>query len=194
MKFDTSELAAHTSIFEVAEIIKDAEYLFGQMDTDANLKDITYRTDGNQYPELIDAPNFPGKKSILLTSDARYDKLKSLYQLSHEIVHLVSCPLKECVTVLEEGCAVYFAFRRLEILCDRTRNKLYDDYLKRSLCELENSPNYYKAYNKVKSLFEYDLFFIKTIRTDNELVKISDIDQRYLIGNFEQDIFEIFKY
>lgn len=155
---------------ELSKIIGEAELLIGPRDSSYELLE----------PRITDAcyatPAFypPRKVRIYLTKLSKTARHMAAYELSHEVVHVLS-PVRygESVTVLEEGLASYFSFRYVE------RN--YGVQF-----ESTGDPHYDEAMRGVEKLLTKNEFVIKELRVREPV--ISRIDERLLVDVAGADV------
>lgn len=140
------------------EYLAEAEQLFGQK-TDYGYVGLGY----HKYAPrtlLYSKNTLTGRDffKIELYHRAADDRKDGIFQLSHEVVHLIS-PVEQTagneVNYLEEGMAVYFS----KIITERETQ----DY---EFCALAfgKSPKYLKAYMLYLSLKEIDKYAVKKLR------------------------------
>ncbi len=94
----------------LSTMLSDAEQLFGP-------RDITYTPVGIEFSG--DRPQiwYPGTNkhvSIILTDDAREDPAQAIFQLAHEVMHLLSPTGMANAPVVEEGLSALFQERANE--------------------------------------------------------------------------------
>jgi hypothetical protein len=132
---------------------------------------------------------------ILLTSKAKNDDCRKVYQLSHEIIHTIGYSGISNTNFFEEWLAVLFA-----IQCCKLFGKkwiIYDDYYKRNISSLERrNSEYNEPYKIVKKLFTNKEHLIKKIRVEkqaeNKSTAFSDITKEEFLeilkGKYENEI------
>jgi len=100
----------------LGEILHNAEKRYGERDKSWTILGIEF-SNLNQ-PEIWYPALSEGRKHVIvqLTKKASQDKKSALYQLSHEVIHLLSPAGKDGSTVFEEGLAVYFAITNLQAM------------------------------------------------------------------------------
>lgn len=118
------------------------------------------------YPQLI-GDNKIGY-TIFVSQLAKKSEHEAIYQISHEVVHLLSPTTKENVSLFEEGLATYFSL-------DQLRKKGFNSIADSNLVYLENNhKNYFIAYELVSKLPDiYSKF--KSWRDSTLNQKISDL-------------------
>ncbi|WP_367209924.1 hypothetical protein [Sphingobacterium sp. R2] len=145
--------------------LKEAEIMFGNK--------IDYHYGGLSYyngnPIVVDNGLDPetGKDSykIMLNGiGAINDLTDGIFQLSHEVVHLIS-PVKQVagreINYLEEGMAVYFS----KVIIERDTGDL-------SFCQnaFKNNPKYLKALNLYQELISIDQYAVKKLRVKSPII------------------------
>lgn len=97
----------------LGEALNLAEQFFGDRDRSYTILGV----------EFIAATNsqiwYPGNRKhivIQLTNDALFNEFQAYYQLSHEIIHLLSPSGGQNTNILEEGLATYFSEKYLSEL------------------------------------------------------------------------------
>lgn len=141
------------------EMLALAETLYGARDTSWNFTGVILQDDGPHiwFPNDCDTQN---EIQIALSPSAvnKYDL--ALYQLSHEVVHLLA-PNREPPTILlEEGVAVYFSVHHQEFKGDIFKQDLIDRLTSGGAPE-----NYKYAYKIFKELNEINPDAIVLLRS-----------------------------
>lgn len=165
----------HQELFEamVYNYWAEANKMFGE-----NLKNWQYNgiNYGDEGPMIRYFPQNREVKIMLLPL-VKFDLFRGLFQLSHEVVHLVSLPKEQIkyTSNLEEGCAVWFSFFQI--------NKLPggSDYLKR--CEIEKT-NYGKPYELVSKLLGQQKEAIKFYRKHQPIIGKIGLPEFEKVGTF----------
>ena len=146
--------------------LEEAQKLFGNK-TEYIFEGVSYN---NSTPKLIltDSCFLTGEKAYIieLNGNAVNDRKDGIFQLSHEVVHLLS-PVEQdedegnLVNYLEEGMACYFSKSITE---KETADLEY--------CQLqfEKHEKYKKAYELFVSLLEIDKDAIKKLRAITEVI------------------------
>ncbi|HIO91502.1 MAG TPA: hypothetical protein EYG68_01500 [Leucothrix mucor] len=100
----------------LGEILHNAEQRYGKRDTSWTILGIEF-TNQNQ-PEIWYPSPSDGRKHVIiqLTKKASQDKKSALYQLSHEVIHLLSPAGRDGSSVFEEGLAVYFSISNMQAM------------------------------------------------------------------------------
>ena len=145
----------------VPVILKKVEELYGPRVGEVNFEQIVY--EGVVRPELdyeefmFAMPPVKDKVNIAMTPDTRGNYNKGIFQLSHEVVHLLatlSFDEDQYATNLEEGLAVYFS----------------EDYTRTETGDVANfnaptkSTGYRFAYDLVKQLLDHYPDAIRKLR------------------------------
>lgn len=146
------------------DYLAEAEQMFGPK-TEYEYSGLSYH---NYAPRtvLCDSTMLAGYHifKIQLHCKAINDRKDGIFQLSHEVVHLIS-PVEQDegneVNYLEEGMATYFS----KIITERETG----DY---EYCETEmaKQPKYLKAYQLYKSLIEIDKDAVKRLREISPII------------------------
>lgn len=105
-----------TVVSRLSDILKNAEKRYGKRDPSWTLLGVEF-TNLNQpeiwYPFFSD-----GRKHLIiqLTKSASKNEKEALFQLSHEVIHLLSPAGKAHSSVFEEGLATYFSIANMQAL------------------------------------------------------------------------------
>jgi hypothetical protein len=105
-----------TVVSRLSEILQNAEKRYGKRDPSWTLLGVEF-TNLNQpeiwYPFISD-----GRQHLIiqLTKSASKNEKEALFQLSHEVIHLLSPAGKEHSSVFEEGLATYFSIENMKAL------------------------------------------------------------------------------
>jgi len=141
----------------VPEILAEVELLYGKKVKKWEFNEIYYEPDGPylSYPES----NTKGhpleyKVDITLHSDAKTNYTQGIFQLSHEVIHLLSPTGDNVTNNLEEGLAVYFSKQY-------TEEKTKDIKIFHAPTEFTG---YMHAYNLVVELLKGDENAISKVR------------------------------
>jgi len=146
------------------EFLKEAEEMFGPK-TVYSYSGLTYH---NFAPRtvLCDSSFLSGEHTfkIQLHGKAINNRTDGIFQLSHEVVHLLSPIVQEDgneVNYLEEGMATYFS----KLITER----MTQDY---EFCEkaLEKHPKYLRACSLYLALIKVDAEAIKKLRSINPII------------------------
>lgn len=126
----------------LGQMISMAEERFGERDKSWTLLGVEFKNDGN--PAIWYPYSNHGKRYIIiqLNRQSAKDETKALFQMAHEVIHILSPSVSHRPSnVLEEGLAVYFSL----------------DYLKSQGIEVGSSyvvdPDYKRAYLLVEQLY-----------------------------------------
>jgi hypothetical protein len=150
----------------VSAYLEEAQKLFGNK-TEYIFGGVSYN---NSTPKVIvsDSCFLTGEKTyfIELNGNAVIDRKDGIFQLSHEVVHLLS-PIEQdeekgdLVNYLEEGMACYFS----KIVTEKETADL-------EYCELqfEKHEKYKKAYELFVSLLQIDKDAVKKLRVVTEVI------------------------
>ena len=126
----------------VAQALKEAEKHYGKRDKSWTILGVEFTSKGQPqvwYPYSGDNEKFI---IVQLTQQASCNDKEALFQLSHEVIHLLSPAGGEKTTVLEEGLATYFSIQFVR----QQGYEISADYI--------GSPSYRAAYDAVLSLYE----------------------------------------
>ncbi len=146
--------------------LEQAQKLFGNK-TEYIFEGVSYN---NSTPKVILADSYflTGEKAYIieLNGNAVNDRKDGIFQLSHEVVHLLS-PVEQdeekgdLVNYLEEGMACYFS----KVITEKETADL-------EYCELqfEKHEKYKKAYELLVSLLEIDNDALKKLRSVTEVI------------------------
>jgi hypothetical protein len=155
------------------KLIDEAETLFGKRICDWNFNGVEYN---DRQPSLKYYPE-TGHVTISLSHKAIDDDMQRIFQLSHEVCHLLH-PSQEYPSllinktlVINEGVSTYFSILKTHEYFDNS--EFIIDNLK------TYSNKYYEAYLLVKELLEYDNNSLKALREQNpriDKLKIDDFD------------------
>ncbi len=171
-----------TLVSRLGNMLYKAEELFGERDKSYTLLGV--EVGAYDYPQTW----YPGNRShiiIQITNTAASDMNLACFQLSHEVIHLLSPSGGSNATNLEEGVAVYFSdYYMKQVMKDN------NDYLRGA------DEKYKKAFDIVRSVLdkpEYK-YFIKDLRVhqptfskltiDNLIPVFSEKDAKYLLEKF----------
>ena len=131
-----------TVVSRLSEILHNAEQRYGKRDASWTLLGVEF-SNLNQpeiwYPFISD-----GRKHIIiqLTQKASTDEKEALFQLSHEVIHLLSPAGTEGSSVFEEGLAAYFSIINMQAL----NYHIDQDYIAEK--------KYKKAYQLIADLYK----------------------------------------
>lgn len=140
----------------LSNMLHRAEELYGA-------RDLEYTPVGVEFTQ--DGPRtwYPGNRkhvAIQLSIGARYSVDVALFELAHEVIHLLSPSGGQNANVLEEGVSVEFALRYLRE--------------ERGLTWQVPQPRYKRAHELVRVLLDIDEEAIKKLRTEQPFMpKIS---------------------
>jgi hypothetical protein len=154
------------------ELITQAEAIFGRITSEWSYTGIGF---SESPPHLLYDPKSAGV-SIILSHRAKDDDLQLVFQLAHEVCHLlypsvtVNSPLKPCTTVLNEGISTFFSIIAIARYFDREEAFKIVANLK------EHSPEYHSAYLIVSTLLEKDIEAVRKIRRVQPM--INDLTKR----------------
>lgn len=171
-----------TVVSRVGDMIKKAESLFGDRDKSYTLLGV--EVGANDYPQIW----YPGGHShvIIQISHAAASNMNlACFQLSHEVIHLLSPSGAAAASNLEEGVAVYFSdYYMKRVMNDNT------DYLRGA------DGKYKKAFEVVRQVLDDPMYkyFIKDLRvhtpsfskitTDHLIPVFSKSDANFLVKKF----------
>jgi hypothetical protein len=166
----------------ISDALAEVEQRFGP-------RDPSYFLAGWEFVNLNPGTWFPGNRKhivIQLSFDAAGDLPRLVFQLSHEVVHLLAPTGKRSANNLEEGLASHFAE---DYTLRQTRRQI-----------LSNLPSYIRARDAVRRLLAHDNDCIKRMRTvepcisriTKELLKqevpaLTVEDAEYLAARFDRD-------
>lgn len=125
----------------LGKILRMAEKEYGERDKRWTLLGVEFSTDDRPsiwYPGGYEAKNI----IIQLTRSTSHSEREALFQLTHEVFHVLSPNAEIKSTMLEEGLATYFSIKALQSM-GFTINKKY----------IANK-KYQKAYRLVSQLYE----------------------------------------
>jgi hypothetical protein len=151
-----------TLVSVLGEALLMAEELFGK-------RDKTYTILGIDYAEEAQVCCPPPRRAkhliVQISKECLLDREDAYFQLSHEVVHLISPTGKRDANNLEEGLAVYFSIYYMNYVFENydgfwTQEVPYEDYR--------------KAYEATKKLLELYKDAIKKLRKTQKVIsKIS---------------------
>lgn len=145
----------------IGEMLELAIDKFGEINSDYFFLGIELKDDGPRIQYLN-----PKYIIIQLTPSSLNNEYMALYQLSHEVYHLLSPTGKYDANNLEEGLAVYFS-------------KLYLNRFNQNIFNWETATQsdnrYYNAYNLVRQILEIEPNIIKDIRSKFPEIKTSHL-------------------
>ncbi len=126
----------------LGEILHNAEKRYGERDKSWTILGVEFSN--LSQPEIWYPSPDDGRKHVIiqLTKKASQDKKSALYQLSHEVVHLLSPAGRDGSTVFEEGLAMYFAITNLQTM----NYDISDRYI--------SGKKYKQAYKLVDNLYK----------------------------------------
>lgn len=135
----------------LSTMLSDAEQLFGSRDTSYTPVGIEFSGD---RPKVW----YPGTNkhiSIILTDDAREDPAQAIFQLAHEVMHLLSPTGGANAPVIEEGLSALFQERANEIydLNLRIISKPYIEATKLTNQLLRGQPQIIKQLRAIEPAF-----------------------------------------
>ncbi|MCK5902808.1 MAG: hypothetical protein KAG28_06640 [Cocleimonas sp.] len=148
----------------LSDVLQNAEQRYGKRDQSWTILGIEFshqKQPAIWYPSVKD-----GRKHLIiqLTETTANDKKQALYQLAHEVIHVLSPSGEQGSTVFEEGLAVYFAINYLKSL----NYKLNARYI--------SGQKFKKAYQLVNNLYErFKHPEIRIKRLRKQVKKTSDI-------------------
>jgi len=135
----------------LSTMLNDAEQLFGP-------RDMSYTPVGIEYHG--DRPKiwYPGTNkhiSIILTDNAREDTAQAIFQLAHEVVHILSPTNGSNAPVIEEGLSALFQERANQIynLNLRLVSQPYIQATQFANGLLKGQPNIIKTLRKIEPTF-----------------------------------------
>lgn len=141
-----TDMYTWTLTTRLGEMLQIAEELFGK-------RDLCYTPLGIEFYGEIPMVWYPGNCkhiAIRLTMNAAYDCRRSLYQLAHETVHLLSPTGGRNSIYFEEGVATWFSNYYLERIGLPAMSPSVDSYQ--------------RVLNLVESYLHKDPFLVKRIR------------------------------
>ena len=105
-----------TVVSRLSDIINNAEQRYGKRDQSWTLLGVEF-SNLNQ-PEIWYPFISKNRKHLIiqLTKSASKNEKEALFQLSHEVIHLLSPAGKEGSSVFEEGLATYFSIANMKTL------------------------------------------------------------------------------
>lgn len=105
-----------TVVSRLSEILNNAEKRYGKRDQSWTLLGVEFTN--LKQPEIWYPYISKNRKHLIiqLTKSASKDEKKALFQLSHEVIHLLSPAGKEGSSVFEEGLATYFSIENMKTL------------------------------------------------------------------------------
>ncbi len=174
------------------KLIDEAESLFGNSIQDWNFSGIEIN---ERSPSLMYYPE-TGKVTISLSEKIINDDIQLIFQLSHEVCHLLHPSLefpslyKNSTLVINEGLSTYYSVIKMQ------------EYFQNSEFVLQNlrtySTNYYKAYVLVKNLLDFDIQAIRKIRElrpriDKLVIDDFEIANLRLGTTLKNNLVEVFK-
>ena len=150
---------------------EEANKLFGENMNEWQYDGIIY----GEFGPMIRYFHNEKKVKIMVLTSVNTDFYRGLFQLSHEIVHLISPTGLERTTNLEEGCVVWFSFLQI--------NKFGggSDYL--NSCKIENT-NYGKTFALVSKLLSTQPEAIKLYREHQPLIGKIGLLEFEKVGTF----------
>lgn len=158
----------------LGELLDKAERLMGERDKAWTVLGVEFST--TPYPQTW----YPGiqenRKDIIiqLTQSSANDKKRALFQLAHEVIHLLSPTGKpQTSTVLEEGIATYFSIHVMQSMgFDITPSYISD-------------VAYEDAYARVKTLIDSHRNAFDGIKTLRSSQTFTDISAKELRAQFK---------
>ncbi len=153
-----------TVVSRLSEILKNAEQRYGKRDLSWTLLGVEFSN--LKHPEIWYPFVSDGRKHIIiqLTKTASKNEKEALFQLSHEVIHLLSPAGLEGSSVFEEGLATYFSIINLQKL----NYDINQDYI--------SEKKYQQAYQLVADLYKnFDQTEAKIKQLRHQTKKISDI-------------------
>jgi hypothetical protein len=96
-----------TLISRMSDLLAEAEDRYGNRDLDWTPIGIEF---GGDWPSIW-YPGYPGRRhiSIKLSRAARQDFGQAIFELSHEVIHLLGPAGRRAAPAIEEGVAVLFS-------------------------------------------------------------------------------------
>lgn len=160
----SDEVNSWTLSSRIGEMLGLAIEKFGKVNSEFFFLGIEFKNDGPRI--RYHKPNYI---TIHLTPNSLENEFMALYQLSHEVYHLLSPTGKYDANNLEEGLAVYFS----KLYLDRFTQDIFN-------WEAATQPDkrYYNAYQLVDKLLRFDPNIIKTLRTNFPQIKTSHLSIR----------------
>lgn len=143
------------------EILLKAEMLLGSRHNHpfigffyANIDNPVLNLNGNMY-------------LVYVSTKAKNDLVETHFQVSHEVIHLLSPTTFENVSVFEEGLATYFSIEHLKSIG-------FSNFAESNLEFIRtNNPKHFEAYMSVYNISDI-LQKVKKVREQNVDLKISD--------------------
>lgn len=166
------------------QYLTEAQDVFGPK-TEYNFGRLDYH---NQRPMVILSErmlmeDFKKGFDLYLKSQALLDRKDGIFQLAHEVVHLLS-PVEQDedeVNYLEEGMAVYFS----KMITEReTGDSEYCDKA------LEKQENYKRAYDLYCKLIEIDPYAVKKVRQKEPVIGALQPNHFMEIGILDEALLE----
>jgi hypothetical protein len=137
-------------ILKTSQFLEEAQKKFGTKLEEYIFEGIEYHDKG----PTIWYPKKPKTIKIHLTKSTLSSQIQGVFQLSHEVVHLLSPNGKSVTNNLEEGLAVYFSIE----ITNRESGNL--DYAMNSILQ----SNYLESYRLVDKLLQTNPDSIKILR------------------------------
>lgn len=170
MTIDPNIITSTTFWFKDA--LNLAESLFGPRDKDWTYIGLEFKEDG---PYIM---YYPGNRiSIVLSTGSLNYQLQFLYQLSHEVCHLLYPTGKADANNLNEGISTYFSRIYQE------KHFPHSDYA----IEAIKKTRYFAPYNAVHHLLADDPSFILKLRKINSNISAATYDQIKEVGEALDD-------
>ena len=114
-----------------------------------------------------------GKMSIQLTKSASKNEKEALFQLSHEVIHLLSPAGTDGSSVFEEGLATYFSIANMQVL----NYDINENYI--------SEKKYKQAYKLVDNLYKnFDQTELKIKQLRSQVKKFTDITPKQFTQAF----------
>ncbi len=164
-----------TVVSRLSDILKNAEQHYGKRDLSWTLLGVEFsnlKSPEIWYPFIKD-----NRKHLIiqLTKSASKNEKEALFQLSHEVIHLLSPAGPEGSSVFEEGLASYFSIINLQKL----NYDINQDYI--------SEKKYRQAYQLIADLYKnFDQVDIRIKQLRQQTRKISDITPKQFTKAFPE--------
>ncbi len=143
-----------TVVSRLSDILNNAEQRYGKRDQSWTLLGVEF-TNLDQ-PEIWYPFISKNRKHLIiqLTKSASKNEKEALFQLSHEVIHLLSPAGKEGSTVFEEGLATYFSIANMKTLnYDIDENYIAEKKYKQAYKLIDNLyKNFPNTEDRIKTL------------------------------------------
>lgn len=152
----------------LGNMLRLAQEMFGERDHSYTILGVEFTA--KDHPNLWHPRN--GKDIIIqLTQPCLEQPQRACFQLSHEVIHLLSPTGRKETNVLDEGLASYFSIYYMTHVIG-SPNWRY------------NIASYDAAMSLVKTLFEFDPDAVKTLRAEQPTIPF--IDEELIMKHYPQ--------